>query len=55
MGSYRVPIKEESDEMPIYVVLGNFTQKRMETIARAIKVNALYVLGDLFFKEIKMA
>ena len=25
-------MKEKGDEMPIYVVLGNFTQKRMETI-----------------------
>jgi uncharacterized protein with GYD domain len=33
-GAIQVPINEKGDDMPIYVVLGNFTQKRMETIKK---------------------
>jgi uncharacterized protein with GYD domain len=31
-GAIQVPRNENGDEIPIYVVLGNFTQKRIETI-----------------------
>ena len=31
-GAIQVPTEKKGDEMPLYVVLGNFTQKRMETI-----------------------
>lgn len=32
VGSHTIPRKKRGDKMPIFVVLGNFTQKRMETI-----------------------
>lgn len=31
-GAIQIPRKKRGDKMPIFVVLGNFTQKRMETI-----------------------
>jgi uncharacterized protein with GYD domain len=34
MGSVQKLIDEMGEKMPIYVVLGNFTQKRMETIKK---------------------
>jgi uncharacterized protein with GYD domain len=32
VGSYKSTNKRNGDEMPLYVILGNWTQKRMETI-----------------------